>query len=420
MDDMESKCLPIQIITDPKMTVSVYNEKFKMWSSEISLLDLINDNVKKHQIGCSVFFFGKERVEDPVDKRFIFDYQIDIVSGLKLVNSLPYKIEIQYSEKISRRPENGELTMVSSAPSRPIGLNAGQETLLPIGLQIHMASTIAIRIVGNKSRRERRATNTKTKWSRPIELNDLFKTGVANVTDDDVVVPCTFTRSLQSAVRIRKIRDPSKEDINSKYSTTPVLELFTDLWIQNNCGVPMWYKIKNKSGYSELLADHDAGPNDFALRSKKIREKLRVIGSEAMMTESSKETPSMGPVMGHLDAKTMQLKCDTRSSASGDIVSLQGFGTVTTYMPDVEEEADLKWSSKVALTSKFTDEELVVGNVWLGLSLTQAFGVFSKTQVLVITPRYILQNMSSLTIDVFPVQLWKRIRRAATEKEHLG
>jgi hypothetical protein len=419
MLDLESRCLPLHMITDRKLTISVYNEKFQMWSDEVLLLDLIDSNVKRHQIGCNVFFFGKERIEDPVDKRFIFDYNIEIVSGLKLVNALPYRIEVQYMEKISRRPENGELAMIKTAPSRPIGLNAGQETLLPIGLQIHMASTISIRIVGQRDKKTRRST-AKTKWSRAIELNDLFKLGVANITDENLVIPCTFTSSLQTSVRIRKIRDPSKEDVNSKYSSTPTVEVFTDLWIQNNSGVPMWYKVKKKSGESELLGDFDSGPNDFAIRSKKLFDRLRMIGSEAMGTDRLRETPHTGPIMGLLDVKSIKFKCDTRSNPVGDIVSLQGFGNITTYLPNIAESADSAWSAKVSVASQFVDEETVCGNVWLGLSLTPAVGVFSKTMILVITPRYIVQNMSSLGIEVFPVQLWKRMRRAATEKEHQG
>lgn len=419
MLDLQSRGLPIYMITDRKLSISVFNEKFQMWSDEVLLLDLIDSNVKRHQIGCNIFFFGKERIEDPVDKRFIFDYTIEIVSGLKLVNSLPYRIEVQYLEKISRRPENGELAIVKSAPSRPIALNAGQETLLPIGLQIHMASTISIRIVGQRSKKSPRTT-AKTKWSGPIQLNDIFKGGVSNVTDEDMTVPCTFTRSLQTTVRVRKIRDPSKEDVNSKYSSTPTVEVYTDLWIQNNSGVPLWYKVKRKSGESELLGDFDAGPNDFAIRSKKVFERLRKIGSEAMGNDRVRETPVSGPIMGLIDVKTIRFKCDTRSNPVGDVVSLQGFGNITTYLPNISDTADTAWSPKVNLSSQFSDKEVVCDKVWLGISLTPAVGVFSKTMVLVITPRYIVQNMTSLGIEVFPVQLLKRMRRSATEKEHQG
>ena len=418
--DLESRCLPISMINDPRLSLSVYNARFHMWSKEAPLLDLINDNVKKYEIGCSVLFFGKERIEDPTDKRFIFDYNIDIVSGLKLVNSLPYRIEVKYEEHITKRPESGDMTIMTTVPTKPVGINAGQETLLPIGLQIHMLSTISIRIVGTHDKRSSKRLAAKTKWSHPVELHDLFKHKVSNVTDEEIVVPCTFTRSLQSKVRLRKIRDPSKEDINSEYSTTPLIEVYTDLWIQNNSGVPLWYKVKQKSGDTELLGDMDAGPNDFAVRSKKMYDKLRKIGSEAMSADNARVTPPSGPIMGMLDVKSVQIKCDARSVPAGDIVSLQEFGNITTYMPNIEAAVEAIWSSKVGLTSPFDSQEVVCDNVWLGLSLSPAYGVFSKTQVLVITPRYILRNMTSLGIDIFPVQLWKRMRRAATEKEHQG
>ena len=420
LPDLESRCLPINMINEPRLRVSVFNSKTRMWSNDVPLLELINSNVKKYEIGCSVLFFGKERVEDPIDKRFIYDYHIEIVSGLKLVNSLPYRIEVKYIEQIYERPNAGEALLAKTAATKLVSLHAGQETLLPIGLQIHMTSTISFRVVGSRSKTANKGITSKTKWSRPVELHDLFKHKLANVTDEDLMVPCTFTRSMQSKVRLRKIRDPSKEDIQSKYSTTPVVEVFTDLWIQNNSGVPLWYKLKQKSGDSELLADLDAGPNDFAVRSKKIYDKLRKIGSDAMAADSVRVTPARGPIMGLLDVKSIQIKCDGRTNPVGDIVSLQEFGNITTYLPNIDSSSDMVWSAKVGLTSPFKNQEVMCDNVWLGVSLTPAVGVFSKSRVLVITPRYVLQNMTSLAIDIFPVQLWKRMRRASTEKEHQG
>jgi hypothetical protein len=377
------------------LKISFKHDTSKEWSNEILIQQLLRDrkHIYDETATSLILYVDHESLRNKVE--IANDYLIEIVSGIRIVNALPYRIEVKCNESIGAKRH-------SLTEKIKIRLNSGRCALLPM---IRSGSTFNLRIVGKyqkilKDAGSRVLAAGGAEWSPSIDIQDVFQTSSVNVTEAPLKMPCPFFPQLK--VKLRKIRDPSKdESFATRYTSTPTIEILTDFWIQNNSGIRLHYRMKSKlTGESEELNDDFCGPNPMA-----------------SSTLSSSLT--YGPIMGLLSMSSIQFRCDLHPGQIQDrLVSFQEFDPIQIQLPNLSQQSKNKWSAKVKiLSATFRDYELSFGNLYFGLSLQTGVGVFQRTKILVITPRYLIQNLTSSVINIFPVRIWKRYRISSTGAE---
>jgi hypothetical protein len=406
--DLDVQGLSVELACVPDLWLSYKHESISEWSSEIAFHELLQERKQMfHQETTTtlVLIVGHELLRNKTDE--VDDFLIEIVSGIRIVNALPYHLEVKCNESLASKSH-------SLAP-KLIRLSPGKCTLMPM---IRAGSTLYIRIVGKqRARADADVDDTASvrkhprrgvdwiDWSPPIDLTESFqgfgnKCCGTNVDDETVEVPCKFLSKLK--VKLRKVRDPSKEESFAKrYTSTPTIEIYTDFWIQNNSGIRLSYRMKSRTtGEVEVVNDNYCGYSAI---------------SSTLSTINGK-SPVSGPILGLIAMSSIQLKCELRQEVEDErMISLQDFNNVTVQLPNLAQQSKEQWSPKVKLSqTTFKSYELLFGNLYLGLSLQPGFGVFHRTNILVITPRYVIQNLTSCLINVFPVRIWKRYRVSST------
>lgn len=385
--------------------VSFKHDELKDWPYDILLSELLMDRKRNYHesITSLILHVVHERLRNNTD--YVDDYLIEIISGIRIVNALPYKLEIKCNESMNAKTNS--LSKVN------LKLQPGKCALLPM---IKVQSKFQIRIIEKKksfidsdgeveepiSSPKSKSIRSHTKlaiWSDLIDLKDVFHSGQMNITEEEIKLPCEFHPNLK--VKLRKIRDSSiGESFAPRYTSTPTIEIYTDFWIQNNSGIRLSYRMKSRSsGEVEEISDNECSLNSFPPLYGTI-------------------TSTNGPVLGLIGMTSFQLKCSKTQEIDEQMISLQDFEKVNIQVPNLGQQSKNKWSSKVKITSaSFSSFELLFGNLYFGLSLHPGIGVFQRTKILVITPRYLIQNLTSHFINVFPVRIWKRFRVASTGAE---
>jgi hypothetical protein len=421
--DLDIQGLSVELACDPELCISFKHGNLpgQDWSTELLVRELLSDRKHVHHDTTTtlVLIVSHDVLKNKADE--VDDYLIEIVSGIRIVNALPYHVEVKCNETQGAKSH--------SLSPKIIRLNPGRCTLVPM---IRVGSVFALRVIGkpragSPEEEDEVSSVFKRKFSRPvdwvewsssIDLRDVFHVNASNVNEETIDIPCKFFPNLK--VKLRKIRDPSKDESFAKrYTSTPTIEIYTDIWIQNNSGIHLAYRLKSRSlGAVEVVNDSFCGYNAISSRVSGC-EKSGGGSVSGMSGGGQKGSPNSGPILGLVAMSSIQLKCElSQESDEGQMISLQDFSNVSIQLPNLSQESKHKWSPKVRLSdTTFKSYELPFGNLYFGLSLQPGFGVFHRTKILVITPRYVIQNLSSLLVNIFPVRIWKRYRISSTGAE---
>lgn len=400
--------LPLPLIDQQDLALSLLNSDGS-WTKSITLLDLIGCESRRMMIGGYLVYVESTRHYHEKDKMEIFDYTIEIVCGIRLVNVLPYRVEVRYSQD----KDHTWMKMSSSNDEKAyrIKIESGDEHLLPINLQDIDNVKFSFRLDSSSIIDSGTTAISKLKFSESIRLIGLFDDDMPNITTEDVGIHFLnpdSTESFRRIIRVKKIRDASKESSYSEYTSTPTLELHADLWIQNNSGIPLFFKFKDSKGRQLEVQDIECGINQIS------------------PDECNNQCIVNGPVIGLLDSEKLQIKIDSEREIVSNKVTFQKLTHMKTNvsLPHSVHSGIFKnssWSKHVVVSSKsIVTGELECDGIWLGISIEKGKGIFSNTNIAVITPRFLIQNKTSLDIDFFPVRLWKRMRKSSTDSETQG
>jgi hypothetical protein len=411
--NFEVKGLPLLLINQHELSFALRKNGDGNWTKTVSLLGLIGCQSRRMMIGDFLLYIESTRHFDDKDKVEMYDYLVEVVSGIRLVNALPYRIEVKYTQ--AKDEEHSWMKMTSPTVNKKlfrISIESGDEQLIPVSLQNmdHLKITFRLDSFNKESHSKNNATSN-FKFSDPLDLAVFSDKSMPNITSEDVCVhypnedaSCFFKRF----IRVRKIRDASKESVHSKYVSTPTIEFHSDLWIQNNSGIPLFYRFKDAKGKNLEVQDNEYGSNQV---------------SPSVMCD---ESLANGPVLGLLDSEKMQLKIDTERSIVANEITLRKCNHLKPYinLPTAVYSGIFKnssWSKQVSISSNSViTGEIECDGIWLGISIESGKGVFSNTTIAVITPRFLIQNRTTLDIDFFPVRLWKRMRKSSTDTETQG
>ena len=408
--NFEVKGLPLPLITQKELSFALQNTDGS-WTKAVSLLGLIGCDSRRLMIGGYLLYIESTRHYHEKDNVEMYDYLIEIVSGVRLVNALPYRIEIKYTQE--KDADQSWIKMSSNALNKKtlrVKIESGEEHLIPVSLQNINDLQLSFRL--DSFAKENHATvTTKLRFSEPIDLTDFFDKNSPNITVEDVQVhypnidaSCFFKRS----IRVRKVRDSSKEEVYSSYLSTPTIEFHADLWVQNNSGIPLFYKFKDVKGKYLEVQDSEYGCNQVSPDT---------MGEECL---------THGPVLGLLECEKIQLKIDTERDIVANEITMHKCTNLKTHinLPNAVHSGIFKnssWSKQVSISSNAVmTGEIECDGIWLGISIGRGKGVFSNTTIAVITPRFLIHNKTSLDIDFFPVRLWKRMRKSSTDNESQG
>lgn len=391
--DLDVQTLSIQLACVADLCIAFKHGSSKDWSSDYLLRDILYDRQHVHHETSTtlVLIVGHEILKNKMEQ--VDDFIVEIVSGIRIVNSLPYHIEVKCNEMSGAKSH--------SLSPKLIRLQPGRCALIPM---IRAGSTFSLRLLGkqrintdeddNIIQRKNSRPIEWIEWSNAVELRDVLNGNGSNVTEETVEVPCKFFPKLK--VKLRKIRDPSKdESFVKRYTSTPTIEIYTDIWIQNNSGLRLTYRLKSRStGEVALVNDNYCGYSSLS------------------------STSTSGPILGLVMLTSLQLKIEMSQRTDDHLVCLQDFSNVSVEMPNLSQQSKNQWSAKLRISdTSFTSFELLLGNIYFGLSLQPGIGVFHRTKILVITPRYVIQNLTTSLINVFPVRIWKRYRISSTGAE---
>ena len=423
------KAIPINILQNNALQFALYCGITHSWLERKHISDIVCAEAGRVLTGLYVLYIKSSLLSDADSRRQLMDHIIEVTGGFKFVNALPYSVEMKYF--VARSDETFGAGEVALREQRTV-LRAGQEVVLPLSLRSPEASAIKVRIVsshgGAKPRRnypsgapmnrlrpglrrnsfnglvsspESVLSRELEKWSDEVSLGDVMKDNAANTVEDVVIIPAYYTNAAVE-VKVLKIRDPRRENLQyeSEAHASCMVILYADMWIQNNSGIPLAYKVRTTSGDSRVVSDKESGQYDLGESVNQL-----LVGGVGQLLP-----PKNGPTIGPLDAKYMRVsKIDASKDGETrqNITSLQKFGNVTVQPPVSFGRS--KSRMKIFLSSS-VPAEVRCGNVWLGVSVKRAPGLFSRTYIVVLTPRYIIQNLTSFNILVFPV----RVLRAST------
>lgn len=408
--NFEVRGLPLPLITKKELSFALQHEDGS-WTKTVSLLGLIGCESRRMMVGGFLLYIESTRHFDEKDKVEMYDYLIEIVSGIRLVNALPYRVEVKYTQE----KDAEQLWKKMSSNSLPrktfrVRIESGDEHLIPVNLQNIEHLQLSFRL-NSFAEEEQTSANSKIKFSEAIDLTSFFDNHFPNITSEDVHVhypnadaSCLFKRS----VRVRKVRDSSKESVHSDYLSTPTIEFISDLWVQNNSGIPLFYKFKDSKGKYLEVQDCEYGSNQVS------------------PDVTCGNTLANGPVLGLLDCEKIQLKIDTERNIVANEITLHMCKNLKTHinLPSAVHSGIFRnssWSKQMSVSSTTVmTGEIECDGIWLGICIERGKGIFSNTTIAVITPRYLIRNMTSLDIDFFPVRLWKRLRKSSTDNESQG
>lgn len=412
LHNFEVKGLPLPLINRKELSFAFQNSDGN-WTKTVPLLGLIGCESRRVMMGGFLLYIESTRHFHEKDNVEMYDYLIDIVSGIRLVNALPYRVEVKYTQEKDVDHQSW-IKMSSNTMNKKtlrIKIESGEEQLIPVSLQNISDLQLSFRL-DSFTKEDQSSIASKLKFSDPIDLVDFFDKNTPNITAEDVHVHypnADASMFFKRSIRVRKVRDSSKESAYSKYLSTPTIEFYSDLWVQNNSGIPLFYKFKDAKGKYLEVQDNEYGSNQI---------------SPEVICEDS--LAANGPVLGLLESEKIQLKIDTERNIAANEITMHKCKKLKTHinLPSAVHSGIFKnssWSKQVSISSNAVmTGEMECDGIWLGISIERGKGVFSNTTIAVITPRFMIQNMTSLDIDFFPVRLVKRIRKSSTDNESQG
>ena len=406
LENFEVNYLPLPLINEKELKLALHNSDGS-WTKSIPFVDLVQCEGGRFISGGYLLYVESQKYCGNKDKLEIYDHFVEIVSGIRLVNALPYRVEVRYSQE--KDSDQSWIKMGShplSSKSCRVAVECGEETLIPVSLNRLEDLKLSFRL-GSFTKNN----DFNVKFSESIHFLNFFDKDSPNITTEDVNVHLfnkEGSHSFKRPIRVRKIRDSSKDSLHSRYLSTPTVELISDLWIQNNSGIPLVYRLKDVRGKQLETNDCECGHNELSVdftSDKKLEN---------------------GPVLGFLDGEKFQLRLDTEREIVANDITLHKWGNIKTKvnLPSSFNSGIFKntsWSKTISISSNsIVAGEVECDGIWLGVSIERGSGVFSHALIAVITPRYVLLNKTSLDLDFFPVRLWKRIRKSSTDSETQG
>jgi hypothetical protein len=371
------------------------------WSMSSNLIDLLkvgsNDSLEKDR-----FFLSTSRYHIfnsySVNRKNIalYDNTIDIISGVHMVNALPYPIELKLKMYTSDEvPSHSDATDMAQIMS----VYPGKRQMIPI--MYDRPSKIKFRIVDPMKKLYSAPSpaghddaQVPVSWSDSVDVRSL----VRKCNE----IASTVTRDIPNQVNLQKVKcnitvtvDSVESNIREDDSpVAPKIVIYSDIWVQNNSTVALKYKFaRSSTDWPVVVSD--------ASRLSLYDNTISREGAFSQGVESNRHRRDhnfLGPVVASAGTTSVCVKLWSHRAYREFSPALRNYKKASYLHPHHSNRKS--WSAAVTLVSNHVGE-LVTGDVWLGVAVSQGQGVFYRTKIITITPRYLIQNKTSLSLNVF-------------------
>lgn len=397
LDYRSTSAIPVNIIDSDTMEISILLEDATQWSHKIDLFAAITNKVRKLPCDNCLLYIETSVLKSNSNREMI-DYLVEVVNGLQVLNALPYMIQVKCSEEM-------DVLDTPKAVDKIINIHPGKLKLLKIGYYESTNVNLSFRIITDDLNYD--MSYSSEMWSTPVYVSKYFAKGARNITFGSLEFPNPSTRpnSLSSvAVTVRTIKDPSKEysDDAVSHTSAPIIEFYADAWIQNNSSYDLSYKFSGDTiGSSIVVSDSQRGRDHLNYPDKHELPSL-----------------SIGPLICPLASKSFIFKINKTRIDNLTSLSLQRFKNLKMDVPMLSDK-ESSWSRKVDISQNMCTE-LQCGRVVFGIKVISATGRFSRTNIVVITPHFLIENLTSFHLDILPVETYKRIRVSSISSQSEG
>lgn len=397
------------------------------WSMSSNLIDLLrrgsNCNIEKDRFFLSTSRYHIFNSYSANRKNIaLYDNTIDIISGVHMVNALPYPIEVKL--KLNTMDGSPVLIKDSSERTQAMVVYPGKRQMVPI--MYDRPSKLKFRIVDplKKLYSVSHSTgfdeaNSSAGWSDSVDVRSLI-----GKCDD---IAATVTRDIPNQVNLQKVKCHITVTLDSVESNmgeddspvAPTLVIYSDIWVQNNSTVSLKYKFaKSSTDWPVVISDASRLSLYENTASKPPSGSGRAGALQQLQTMRSRRgNDFLGPVIASVGTTSVCVKLWNHGIQRDFSPALQNYKKVSYLNPN--RSSRKSWSAAVTLVSNHVGE-LVTGDVWLGVAVSQGQGVFHRTKIITITPRYLIQNKTSLSLNIFSTFMSKMTTMKGRVKEMDG
>lgn len=317
----------------------------------------------------------------------LYDHTIDIISGVRVINALPYTIALKTRVDVggantSNLQQTASHHVFVAKPGEMFWLPVVNNKQVKLRLNIHTVSA-------SKKLTDKNFGASHLKWSEIVSFN----TTIMN-SEIPVVLPSSaHMASIRCTLMLTK--DLASLDSGTDIHTAPAMYIYSEIWVQNNSSIPLRYKF-NKGG----LERHVTIAEDSRIALDPGADVLQPLQHEesnvAMKPEHGQNL--LGPILSPGGTKYVYVQEWKECEPREDSAALREFKSLVHVLP--KKSTHTFWSDGLTLVNGHTGE-IRTGNVWLGYLVRQCTGIFKKSKVVTITPRYVIQNKTSVPIRIF-------------------
>lgn len=317
----------------------------------------------------------------------LFDHTIDIISGIRVINALPYKIALKSKVWNSIDfSETGQTLNFNSGGSHYVYLiQAGDSFWLPLTSRKRINVRLKInskKIAGNRK--------SPSNWSNSIDF-------IVGDEDSEIALSLPHSDNENSIhCNVLLTNDLSALDNSSDIHTAPALYIYSDIWVQNNSSIPLRYKFGRSALERSIITCEDYRIN--LEEHHTIEENIGFVNLDPTGRKILDQSSILGPVLSPSGTKSLYVqewKDGNYSNFSPSLIEFKNLVHV-----QAQSSNHPYWSDSLTLVNGHTDE-IRTGCIWLGYLVRQGSGIYQRTKIVTITPRYVIQNKTSIPIRIF-------------------
>ena len=318
----------------------------------------------------------------------LYDHTIDIISGVRVINALPYtialkiRVDVAQIDSSSQQKQNASHHVFVAKPGDMFWLPALNNKQVRLRLNIHTMSA-------SKKLADKSFGASQLKWSEIVSFN---------TTRMDSEIPLIIPSSVHmESIRCTLLltKDLASLDSGTDIHTAPAMYIYSEIWVQNNSSIPLRYKFSKGGMERSVSISEDS--RIVLDPSAPVLPPLQREDSDATM-KSEKDPTILGPILSPGGTKNVYVQEWKECEPREDSAALLEFKNLVHVLP--KKSHHTFWSDGLTLVNGHTGE-IRTGNVWLGYLVRQCTGIFKKSKVVTITPRYVVQNKTSVPIRIF-------------------
>jgi hypothetical protein len=332
----------------------------------------------------------------------LYDHMIDVMSGIRVINALPYCIALRTKSWTTMDSFNGDEQGDTSAANRVYIIRPGDKFWLPV------VNNKLVRVRLNIFSEGRSGSGPRPgpkQWSEALDLHAL-DSGLQS--QHSLTLPCAAG---MNCVRCNVLltEDLASIDSNTDVPTCQTMYVYSDIWVQNNSSIPLRYKFGRSATErsvvsveaSRLVLENYCGSGEGGVAGVGPGGDLFQRQRSADPGDSD-SPPLLGPVMAPTGTKNLCVQ-EWKDGQQRDFSpALVEFKNLVHVLP--KKGANISWSDDLTLANGHTGE-IRAGSIWLGYMVRQGSGIFKKTTIVTITPRYVVQNKTNVPLRIYTTML---------------